>query len=83
MITIDFDSDTCLISFNSDSVSQDLWTLNRIGWIVDARNRPYDFIEQRVGQFDMTVTLFLEYYDLLIDYLGANEHPSLSGRVTR
>lgn len=74
MITIDFDSDTCLISFNSDSVSQDLWTINRIGLIVDAKNRPYDFIEQRVGQFDMTGTLFLEYYDLLIDYLGANEH---------
>ena len=74
MITIDFDSDTCLISFNSDSISQDLWTINRICPIVDSRNRPYDFVEHRVGQFDMTATLFLEYHDLLIDYLGANEH---------
>jgi len=73
MITINFDWDTCLISFNSDSVSQDLWVLNRIGRIVDDRQRPHDYIEKRVGQFTITATLFLEYHDLLIDYLGANE----------
>ena len=73
MITIDFDLNSNRILFNSNSVSEDLWVLNRIGWIVDSRNRPLDFVEARVGDFTMTATLFLEYHDLLIDYLGAHE----------
>ena len=59
MITIDFDLNSNRISFDSNSVSQDLWVLNRIGWIVDSRNRPLDFVEMRVGHFSMTATLFL------------------------
>ena len=74
MIRIDFDQNNSAVSFLSNSISEDLRILNQISWIVDSRNRPYDFSQERVGQFTMASSLFLEYYDLLLNCLAANEN---------
>lgn len=73
MITIDFDQDNSAISFLSNSIPEDLRILTQISWIVDSRNRPHDFFQQRVGQFTMSSSLFLEHHDLLLNCLAANE----------
>jgi SNF2 family DNA or RNA helicase len=73
MITIDFDSELNRVSFNSDSVSRDLFILNRIGSILDATNQHYDYFETRIGRFSISAVLFLEFHDMLLDCLASNE----------